>query len=152
MPPGGDAESLKQYYRMKEEQQDLMRQYEGATATGAQDGEAQGAGQVGIVRQDWTNIKQTLAPKNAIRLIQCYGVMEPLLVTAVGSDQELKARVLDLFQIRSRAPKIKQSDEVQFCQQFAYDQIPLFRRHCSIPDLCQQLAITFGELIAKHQK
>ena len=51
-----------------------------------------------LVRQDWARLKQTLAPKNSIRLIICLEMMEPLLAKAVSEDQDMKARVLNMFQ------------------------------------------------------
>ena len=94
---GHDAESMKQFYRMQQEQQELIRQYEGdipddtnQTTPGA-DGEK-------LIRQDWARLKQTLAPKNSIQLISCFEMMEPLLAKAVADDQELKTRVLKMFQ------------------------------------------------------
>lgn len=50
-----------------------------------------------IVRQDWAKLKQSLAPKNSIQLINCFDSMKPLLLKAVGDDADLERTVLKLF-------------------------------------------------------
>lgn len=52
-----------------------------------------------IIRQDWAKLKQSLAPKNSIQLVNCFEAMKPLLKKAVGDDAELEHTILKLFQM-----------------------------------------------------
>ncbi len=169
-PMGQDTESLKQFYTMQSQQQDIQREFNQSGATGTLGKSESGEK---LIRKDWAKLKQTLAPKNSIQLINCKA-MQPLVAKAVGDDQDLKQKVVHLFTTQTKIPLSKIhtrhykeqqakensgtgedadkqfTDEVEFCIKIAKDQLPMFRKKSKIADLCFQLAQTFAQILEEN--